>query len=342
MSDFRLIAAIKRVFKRKSQMKEKTLYIDTPPIDINQLSEKDDFQIDFDLKTDDFVGKLKIRLDPEAIEWDTHDGEDFFPRSCSRLIVSVTTELDIPEAQFLENTYFLVIGYLTILFNYLQTELGQYWVDVGPIRDWDLLTFLDKTISRRIEADNKEKITIPIGGYSKKKKILFSPRRRTYPEKSSGLDASQIPDIKSWFEQHKKPELAVILLANSKRLLLHNDRRLSSIVAITALEGPLEAFVEQRCKIKGMRKVGDTIGHNLQQLTSILDANELTDWLERWLESSMQWHAGTFDGNQVINWAINLKNVRNDAVHEGKCPDFDTLDKGIFAVEALYEFTKKV
>src|SRR5688500_13110582 len=169
-------------------MKEKTFYLDIPPIRINQLSDRDDFQIDFDLKKDDFFGILNIRLDPDYIEWDSHDGEEFFPTECSRLIVSVTTELEISESQFLEDTYFLVAEYLNILFSYLQVELGQYWVDIGSILDWGLITFLDKTIPRRVVSDGEEKIGIPIGGYSKKKKILFSPKRRTYPEKSSGLD----------------------------------------------------------------------------------------------------------------------------------------------------------
>ncbi len=331
-----LITGIKRIFKRNSYVKEKTLFIDTSPIGINQLSENNDFQLDFDLRTEDFVGTLIIALDPDGIEWDTHDGEDLFPRSCNRLIVSVTTELEISEVQFLENAYFLVIEYLIIFFNYLQIELGQYWVDVGSIRDWDLLTFLDKTIARRTVMNREEKIRIPVGGF--RKRIAFSPKRRSYPEKSSGLDVKQIPHIKDWFEQYKGVDLPKLLLATSKRSLLHSDYGSSSVLAITALEGPLESFVKERCKIMGLQRKGDSVGYNLSILPSILKTDELTDWLEEWLESYMNWHAGTFDSNQVIHWAVKLNRERNEAVHEGKTPDFETLDKGIFAVEAIYEF----
>lgn len=328
-------------------------YIDTPPIKIHQLSEKDDLQIDFGLKSDDFVGVLSIKLDPDFIQWDNPapDEEDYFPTECNRLIVSVTTEHDIAESLFIENTYFSVIEYLTILFNYIQTELGQYWVDVGPIRDWDLYTFLSKTISSHVIYYKGEgKFGMPIGGYSKKRKILFSAKQRRYPEKFSGLDVKQIPDIKSWFEQHKEPELSKTLLANSKRLLLHGDRKSSSILAITALEPQFEEFIKGRCRAKGISNnilnewdKNHFIGDYLKLLLPlVLESNELTKWLKEWLESAMQWYVGTFDENQIIEWAIKLNKARNDAVHKGITPEFDTLDKGIFAVEALYEFTKKV
>ena len=328
----------------------KIFYIDTPPIHINRLSEKDDFQIEFDLRSDGFVGVLRISIDPNHIEWDNPDEGEYFPTECNRLIVAVTTELDITEPLFLENTYFSVIEYLTIFFNYLQTELGQYWVDVGPIRDWDLITFLDKTIARQVVPEGEEKIGIPIGGYSKKKKILFSAKRRTFPEKSSGLDVKHISDIKSWFEQHKEPDLARLLLANAKRSLLHGDRKSSSILAITALERQLEEFVKGRCRAKGISNntlnewdKNHFVGDYLKLLLPlVLETHELTNWLEEWLESSMNWHIGTFDENQIIEWAIKLNKARNDAVHKGITPEFDILDKGIFAVEALYEFTKKV
>ena len=347
MSGFGLRARIKRIFRRKSHMKEKTLYIDTPPIDINQLSGKDDFQIDLELETDDFVGTLKIRLDSDSIEWDTHNGEDYFPISCNRLIVSVKTDLDVSEAQFLENTYFLVIEYLTIFINYLKTELGQYWVDVGLIRDWDLLTFLDKTISKQIVVDEGQKISIPIGGY--RKKIVFSPRRRKYPEKFIGLDVRKIQDIKSWLDEHKEPELAKLLLADSKRLLLHSDYKSSSVFAITAIERSLEEFIKNRCKAKGISKnTLDTYDKNHYisdylklLLPLVLEPNELTNWLETWLESSLHWHGGKFNSNQIIEWAIQLNQARNEAVHKGITPEFETIDKGIFAVEVLYEFVKE-
>ena len=328
-------------------MKEKTFYIDIPPIHINQLSEKDDFQIDFDLRSDDFVGVLRIRLDPDHIEWDNPDPDEeiYLPIECNRLIISITTELDITEPIFIEHTYFSVIEYLTIFFNYLQTELGQYWVDVGPIRDWDLMTFLGKTIATRVVYDGEGKFGIPIGGYSKKKKILFSPRRRIYPEKSSGLDVKHIPEIKSWFEQHKEPNLSKHLLANSKRSLLHGDYKTSSILAITALERPLEDFIKERCKSKGISKntldsydKNHFIGDYLKLLLPlILEQNELAEWLR----SSKDWYTKKLNGNQIIEWAVEFNKARNDAVHRGMTPTFEIVDRGIFAVEALYEFVNE-
>ncbi|MDL1910827.1 hypothetical protein FBQ81_09065 [Chloroflexi bacterium CFX6] len=325
-------------------MKEKTFYIDTPPIHIGQLSEEDDFQINFDLKKDDFVGVLTIRLDPAHIEWDNHD-EEYFPTECNRLIVSVTTELDITEPIFIENIYFLVIEYLTIFFNYLQTELGQYWVDVGSIQDWDLITFLGKTIASHVEYDGLEKFGVPIGGYSKKKKILFSAKRRIYPEKSNGLNVKHISDIRLWFEQRKEPALPRLLLANAKRSLLHGDRKSSSILAITALEQPLEKFIKERCKAKGISKntletydKNHFIADYLKLLLPlVLEPNELTEWLQ----SSNHRYKINISGNQIIEWAVEFNKARNDAVHRGITPIFETVDKGIFAIETIYEFVNE-
>jgi hypothetical protein len=317
---------------------DKVLLIDTPPIDIDRLDDRDDFRISVDLIDDDFVGVLQIRLDPESMEWDTHDGEDVFPRSCNRLRVSVSTDLDVSPAHFLENAYFSVIEYLVLFFNYLQIELGQYWVDVGPIPDWDLLTFLDKTTAKRTAGQREEKIRLPIGGF--KKEIRFAPKRRVYPERSRGLDATQVDQIETWLEQHTVAELANILMTNSKRWLLHGDYRSSSVLAITALEGPLEAFVKERCRLQGVPRQRDSVASDLGQLPSILGTGEFSSWLEKWLESSLDWHVGSFADSHVMDWAIALNRARNKAVHEGISPDFDTLDKGIFAAEAICEFAK--
>jgi hypothetical protein len=80
---------------------------------------------------------------------------------------------------------------------------------------------------------------------------------------------------------------------------------------------------------------------HLSILTSILNTNELTSWLEEWLESIMHWHISTIDDKHVVKWAIELNRARNAAVHEGELPKYDTLDKGIFAVEAIHDFVKE-
>ena len=320
-------------------MKEMRFYIDTPPIDIQQLSEKDDFQIEIDLHKNDFVARLNIGLDPKSIEWDTHDGDDVFPRNFNRLIMSLSTESEVSYTKFLENAYFVVIEYLDIFFRFIQIKLGQYWVDIGSIPDWDLFIFLDKTNAKQIVGGREENIGIPIGGYSKK--IIFSPKRRRYPDWSDGLDVKQAPNIKTWIGEYKTVPLEQQLLADSKRLLLHNDYKSSSVQAMTALEGPLEAFVKARCKSKGIAKKSDKVAYNLKLFPSTLEPNELTEWLDNWLESDKHWFAGKFNGDQIIDWARELNTKRNKAVHEGKTPDFDTLDKGIFAVEAIYNFVKE-
>jgi hypothetical protein len=219
-------------------------------------------------------------------------------------------------------------------------------VDVGSILDWGLITLLDKTIARRVIVDGEEKIRLPLGGY--RRKIDFSPKRRIYPEKSSGLDVRQIPDIKSWFKEHIEPDLANRLLANSKRSLLNSDYKSSSILAITALERPLEEFIKERCKKRGISKnTLDTydknhfIGDYLKLLFPlVLEPNELTEWLNEWMKSELKLPY-VFTGDQIIEWGIELNRARNDAVHKGKEPKFDTLDRGIFAIEAIYEFVRR-
>jgi len=198
---------------------------------------------------------------------------------------------------------------------------------------------LEKTVKKQSFAEEEGRILIPIGGYSEKRQILFSPKRRTYPENSKGLDVKQIPEIKSWFEEHKVPDLSMLLLATSKRLLLQGDYRLSSILAITALEAPLKVFIKKRCKIKKISRNCETVSCNLNKLYSILESNELTDWVQKWL--GPHWDGDTVSGNQIISCTIEFNKKRNDAIHEGIMPDFDAVDQGIFVVEALCAFIKK-
>lgn len=320
-------------------MKELRLYIDTPPIKIHRLSKDGNFQTDFDIKRDGFVAKLNIKLDPESIEWDLLGEEDeLSPISFNKLIISLVTETDISTANYLENAYFSIIELLDIFLCYIKIELNQYWVEIGSIRDWDLLTLLEKTHAKQFVAGKEENIGIPIPPGKNMKKILFSPKRRHYPDWSNGLDARKTLDIKTWVEEYRPVSLEQQLLADSKKMLLHSDYKASSVLAMTALEGPLETFVKARCKIKKIEKKSKRIAYNLDLFPLTLEPNELTNWLEQWLESTKFWFAGKFSSDQIVDWAKKLNTERNKAVHEGKTPDFDTLDKGVFAVEAIYEF----
>jgi len=323
-------------------------YIDTPSIKIHRLSENDDFQIDFDINKDGFVAKLKIRLDPNSVYWDTFGEEDEqSPISFDKLIISLSTDLDVSNNEFLENAYFAVTEYLTILFRYIQIELGQYWADIGQIQDWSLYTFIEKTNAKWVIGDAEKEVGFPIGGFSKEKRnILFASRQRQYPDWSDGLDGKQTLSLKAWIEEHKPVDLERQLLAESKRLLSRGDYKSSSVLAITVLERPLEEFIKKRCKSKGIsKKTLDTydknhfVGDYLKLLLPlVLEPNELTEWVDNWLKSAKHWFAGKFSGNQIIEWAVEFNKARNDAVHRGITPAFETVDKGIFAIEAIYEF----
>jgi len=328
-------------------MKEMRFYIDTPSIKFHRQSENGDFQIDFDLNRDGFVAKLKVRLDPNSVEWGTVGDEDEqYPISFDKLIISLSTELEISSHEFLENAYFAVTEHLTILFRYIQIELGQYWVDIGTIPDWNLYAFIYKTNAKWVVEGIEKKVIIPLGGFSKKSSILFADKERQYPDWcSDGLDMKQVPIIKNWVEEHKPIELEKQLIAESKRLLLRGDYKSSSVFAITALERPLEAFVKKRCKNKGISKKSlDNYDKNHYVsdylkllLPLVLEPNELT----KWLRSSKRRYTEKLNDNEIIEWAIDLNKVRNGAVHEGKTPEFETIDKGIFAVEVIYEFVKE-
>lgn len=315
-------------------------YVDTPQIDIQRLSENNDFQISFDVKEDDFTAKLNIRLDPRSIEEDTNDGDDYFPRSFNRLIFSLSTEIDIDQTNFLEKAYFLVREYLGNFFDFVQVELGQYWVDIGPVRDWDLSTFVNRTSAKIVSEDKESDVLIPFG---LNKKIRLLPKRRRYPEKSNGIDIRQTQDIQHWLEENKSPDLVTHLLANAKRLLLQGDYRSSSILAITALEEPLKRFVDERYAKKGIKPKPKPrfVGHYLNLFPNILEIDELTKWLSSWMESR-NWSAYQINGIQVIDWATELNRKRSGTVHNKEKPaEFETLDKGIFAVEAIIEFVKE-
>lgn len=327
-------------------MKEIRFLIDIPPIEMSQLSSGSDFRIIFQVRERDFSGSLAFDIDPESIEWDSPDDATEVPKSFNKLIVSLTTQQEISYADFLEDAYLITAKYLDTFFRFVQIELGQYWVNIGPIRQWSLSTFLRRTNANWIINGTKKEIGISRGKHSKQKKILISPKRRIIHDWYDTIGKKEISAIKTWVEKYKDVDLEnsisleKILLSDAKRLLLNGDYKSSAILAVAALENPLESFVKNRCKNKGVKKDGSTVSKNLQLFPQILETEEFTNWIAFWIEEVKQWHMGKIvKGDLVINWATKLNQARNKAVHKGKTPEFETLDKGIFAVEAIYSFT---
>lgn len=316
-------------------------YIKTPDIDIGGLSENSEFEISHEIKREKIDGVVNIQLDPESILWGWHDEDTEYPQSCDQLIVSFIgiANADLSELDFLEIVYFVIADVLENFFDYLQINLGQYWVDVGFIRDWGLSTFLLNTNAKWVIEDEEKDIS-PFT-------IASAPSKfREYPEYSAGLGIKQIFDLESHLVENKF-DFSQRLFANAKRQFVHGDYMLSSILAITALEPTLEKFVKNKCVARGISK--NTISsyehnHYISDYLKILlplalEKDELSEWLKK--EFALHNWGDSYNQNQILEWAVKLNQARNKAVHEGKKPDYETLDRGIFAAEVLYEFAKE-
>ena len=317
-------------------MKKMRFYIEIPPIKIGQLSEIDDFQLMHEIEEDDFTGTITINLDPKSIDWWCPEEHVELPDSFSKLIITLEEdkEIDTSNTQFLETAYFIVTDVLENFFNYIQIELGQHWVDIGFIQLWGLYPFLSKTTPKWVNKHKEIDVGFPLGAG-----ICSLPTRRKYPEYSIGLDIKQISEIKSYFKG-KKFNLSQHLLANAKRQFSHNDYKMASILAITAIEGPLKAFMKKQCELKGITRKHNSVSYDLNHLLSVLERNELDEWLEEWIKLSGVWSVYNINEDKIIAWAIELNKKRNDAIHEGITPDFEILDRGIFAIEAIYALTQ--
>lgn len=301
-------------------MKEMRFYIETPYIEIYSLPENDRLKIDYEVKKSDFVGVVNINFAKESIRWGCYEGDEY-PVSFNRLIITLieTLEKGTSDFDFLKAAHFVIIDVLETFFDYIQIELGQYWVDIGFMRDWDLPMFVDKTNPTWIvDGEEKSIDSFLIAG--------LIPKYREYPESFTKLETKHILDIQSHFEQ-KDFTLSQRLLAQAKRAFFHNDYMASSTLAITALEGPLKTFVKKKGVNAGLKK-----------LPSLINKNELGESIKNWVELSLYRRVNELHENSVIIWAKELYKARNAAVHEGQTPEFDTLDKGIFAIEAILKF----
>ena len=327
--------------------------ITVPPIRLSLDPEDFPPKYEFNVEDGDFSGDLSIQLDPDKTEWEDHDEIDpqtgdvvtveTVPSTCSGIVVSLESDSDVTATHFLEYAYLFVTKQVSGFLDYIRNELGQYWVDIGPIQQWGLIAFVFQTNAKWITEEGEKRIGIPIGGYQKK--IPLSHKDRAYPDPSKFLKKDNQEPIRKWIVDDNEVPLEQSLLNDARRHLKSSDYRTSSVEAITALEGPIYEFVKQRCQsmgisnnsLKDYRRSHFIADHLKILFPLVLEPDELTKWLKEWMKSELRLPY-LVGGEDVLAWAIDLNSERNHAVHRGQTPEFDTLDKGLFAVQALVEF----
>lgn len=340
-----------------------------PPIELESWKSTGVDPLTFSFEYEDIVGVVLVSLDDEAIDWDFYlgvdpaTGEQWEGKkaiACHRIIVCIdgdspeTESVDNdkpaassasgdifdflvePEREDPANVKFLLVArklaieYIDRFVYYLRSELGQYWVDLGEVRNWGIWTFLTQTDARWVDDDGIE-------SRIKKPPLFDLVEEENQPGMAFRYNARSLNGF-HWLNMQQQlekaifPEVTMNLLNNAKNCLMNGDYRMASVEAISALESRLVGFIEKRCKARGIsntawqgykREVGITVALKLL-LPLVIEQKELESIRD------------------AVNECLKLNSVRNDVVHEGDNPVAKTkvIEKGIEAVQRILEFVR--
>lgn len=358
----RIMQIFTREMKRRVRFK-----LTTPHIELKSWKPASEDALTFSYKQDDIVGTVFVSLDDKAIAWDGRSGyletgepwEVVEPIACSRIVVCVegcysdvesadtgtpsasTTPTSIPgflgkpegekpvDVKFLVVAHRLAIEYASRFIYYLKSELGQYWVDLGQVRDWGMWTFLTQTGARWID-DNGVESEIKVPPFAHLAEEEDQPGA-VFQYGARNLDESHWLDMQRSLERGALPEVATILLSDAKQCLANGDYRMASVEAISALESKLVRFVEQRCKERGISN----------QIWKDYGKGSIAAYLKFLLPLVLR-QTELESVRDAIERCLRLNGVRNKVVHEGDDPisKKEVIEQGIEAVECMLGFVQ--
>lgn len=244
------------------------LQIRVPPIELGSWT-PNTRALEFAYQHEDITGNIFIHLDEDQIEWDytsytdpeTGESEGVKqPLSCSRIIIrveglydnkpainmSLSTLEKLPflseptyspaELNFLTVAHDLTIEYMSNFVDYINFELGQYWVNLGRMSEWGMWYFYRETNAKWIETDSGHKGSVVAGASQIIAAIDEGPTLPAFYSKSKGLDEVYWKKMRDSLKETQRRGLANRLILNAKRYLANGDYRTATIESIDALE----------------------------------------------------------------------------------------------------------
>lgn len=333
-------------------------------------------------------GTLLINLDTERIQWDhinytdpdngeTEEAER--PLNCDQIICrveglyddglvtdqvlqeesstspptpfhSIITEPQYSSADlnFLATAHELAIEYFGKFVDYINFDLGQYWVSLGRMSEWGMWYFFQETSASWVEPDDTQRSVIA-GSAQYFNVISEEPEAPTFYHQGKELVRAYWTGMQQSLQETRQVDIVNRLILNAKRHLANGDYRMAAVESVAALEVGLVNFVENRVKKKGVSGTAlesykfhlGIAAHLKLLLPLVLEKDELESWLSK-RQSSRSGVSGKqkIDNSTVIQRCLELNSLRNDVVHEGAVPSgkIAIIERGMTAIELLVDF----
>jgi len=354
------------------------------PIELGSWVPNTEEALAFPYQRNGISGNLLITLDEDRIKWDyipyidpstdkTELAEEV-PLTCDQIIIRIEGSYDnvpiterLPETEnstnppalsnvlreysnedlkFLAIAHDLAIEYLGKFVNYINFDLGQYWVGLGQMREWGMWYFFRETGANWVEIDDIYNGSV-IGGLIP----IFDaeseePKPPAFYYQSKELDKAYWVNMQELLQETRQVDLASKLISNAKRHLANGDYRMATVESIAALEVSLGNFVESRVKKKGVSGKAGRLGIDRYLnllLPLVLGKDELDVWINK-MHSNQSSASGKqkMNSSAVTQQCNDLNQLRNQVVHKGTVPSdkIAIIERGITAIELLADFIR--
>jgi hypothetical protein len=243
-----------------------------PPIELGSWIPNTEEVLTFPYQRSGISGKLLITLDEDRVKWDyilytdpsTGETElaEQIPLTCDQIIVRIEgsydnkpntdslqensanhpTSADIlleyrdRDLKFLAIAHHLVVEFLGKFVNYINFDLGQYWVSLGKASEWGMWYFFRETDAKWAMNDDNYSGSFVIGGlipiFDAESEEPIPP---TFYYQSKGLEKAYWANMQEVLQETRQIDLARNLILNAKRHLANSDYRMAAVESIAAL-----------------------------------------------------------------------------------------------------------
>jgi len=338
--------------------------------------------LSFAYEREGIVGTVSINLDQRDVRWDVSDYHDSetgatdvvtLPVACGQLIVRIQGLYDSlsisqesssssealsgpfaalfareppryspADLRFLAVAHNLAVEYASKFVDFVNTELGQYWVNLGHMPEWGMWYFYLETGARWVDSEDGGHVIAD--GWLALEAEEEEPAPPAFYYQAKGLDETHWRKMQHSLESVSPPDLSNRLILNAKRHLASGNYRMATVEGVAALEVKLASFIKRRSQEKGVsNSTWKTYSAQLgiAMLLRLLWPIVLEkDELKTWLKSK---RLGDTDADAIVQQCLDLNGLRNHVVHDGADPSSGTeiIELGIQAVEKILEFIQE-
>lgn len=329
--------------------------IKSPEINLASSYPKPQDALRFPFRQENLEGTISLNLDPDTFgnpySYQDDEGREVWgPTSCEGIIVLIEgrSDDDFSDEDFLRVAHKLAVEYVSKFVAYIQAELGQYWVHLGRMPEWDFWYFLGETQAKWVNGENESDVVAGLADSERLAVFASAPTSPGFYDRVFDLGETQWKGFCLYVSDERfAPDPYKTLISNAKRYFGNGDYRMAAVQAVTALDMRIEPFVERRCKARNIsgEKFKETkrfIAEYLKVLLPlVLRENEIDEWIDK--KFAYSGNADEWTSEAILEGCIALNKIRNNVAHKGKFEqtDIPKVGKGIRAAELLLEFMEE-